>query len=79
MFADVGKIRTIGANADSDDPSRRPPGTATRTGPTGTTLVVDHLAEQGWGRLADGTTVWEDDHRATPPGSRSSEHGVAAS
>jgi len=29
-------------------------------------LVVDHLAEQGWGRLADGTIVWDDDHRVAP-------------
>ncbi|MEY9892467.1 hypothetical protein ABIA35_009395 [Catenulispora sp. MAP12-49] len=29
-------------------------------------LVVDHLAEQGWGKLSDGTIVWEDDHRVTP-------------
>jgi hypothetical protein len=29
-------------------------------------LVVDHIAEQGWGKLSDGTIIWEDDHRVTP-------------
>jgi len=45
--------------------SIKPPLLPCRTQSTAA-LVADHLAEQGWGSLADGTIVWEDDHRVTP-------------
>ena len=42
-------------------------------------LVIDHLAQQGWGKLANGTIIWEDDHRVTPGDAGSGTRKTAAS
>lgn len=34
-------------------------------------VVANYFAQQGWALLANGTVVWEDDHRVPPTASRS--------
>jgi hypothetical protein len=76
MYADAGIFHVDVATADRESAAGRPPGMATGTLSGGAALVADHLAQQGWGKLADGMIIWEDDHRVTPTDGPSSGYGT---
>lgn len=77
MYADAGKFDQHAATDNRENHVRRSPGTSTGTHFSSSPLVIDFVAQQGWGKLANGTIVWADDHRATPTEGRSGRDGTS--